>query len=608
MPFFLVLVGLINPPTASAVVDGMIDTSFGTSGSVVSDFGSNAVILDSVVQPNGKIILAGYATNGMHDFFVARYNSDGSLDTSFDGDGKTTTDFGTSNDEASAVILQPDGKIVAGGAASISSKYNFALARYNSDGSLDTSFDGDGKVLTNIQNYSDVINDLVLLSDGKLVATGYSMNPQASWTEDLALARYNSDGSLDASFDGDGVVVTTTTTAESGKSIGVQPDGKILVSGTAEVSGVGNFLTMRFNANGSLDTSFDTDGMVTTSFGTSALVSAQMIQPDGKVLVGGQRASGLTSIAVLARYNSDGSLDTSFDGDGKLDSLFANNLQWVSDLEVQNDGKIVFIGDGGVSENSVFAVRLNTNGSLDTSLNQTGVTPAMPVVQDAISLHLLSEGKLIITGREFGQYYKPVLVKAQWPSVIPPTSTTATTATTTTTQPSTATPSGGSVIVMPSPSQLSYVAANKKISLLWLPVAGATSYVAVNSSGQVKCASIAATCSISGLTNGKANTFVVYSVDSVGVRSTSGVSISALAGFQVKSTSVKLKKSIPLSSVVGSPSKGKKTWVITSGSCRIKNGQLIAQAKVGSCGVKLLIGKSGSYASMATSVKVTVTQ
>jgi uncharacterized delta-60 repeat protein len=404
------------------------------------------------------------------------------------------------------------------------------------------------------------------------------------------------------------LAVTTSTTEEQGTSVGAQADGKIVVSGNRLISNVGHFLTMRFNANGSLDMTFGNNGIKTTTFSSSAQASTQTIQPDGKILVGGNRVSGMTTVAALVRYNSDGSLDTSFDGDGKLDSLFANNMQRVSKMEIQANGKIVFVGDGGVAESSVFAVRLNTNGSLDTTLNQTGVTSALPGVEDAISLHLLGEGKVIITGRIFGPYYKPVVFRVHWPSIVPTTSTTASTMTTVTTQPNTATPSGNSVSVMSPPTKLSYVAANKKVSLLWLPVSGATSYVAVNSAGQVKCASIAATCSISGVTNGKGYSFVVYSVDSVGTRSTVGARIATVPGFQVKSVSVKTKKSISLSSVVTSPSKGKKTWSVTSGSCQIKNGRLIAPAKVGSCGVKLLIGKNGSYASMATTVKVTVTQ
>jgi uncharacterized delta-60 repeat protein len=556
------------------------------------------------VQSDGKIVVVGYAQNGLNDFFVARYNSGGSLDTSFDGDGKATIDFSGSQDEATSVVLQPDGKVLAAGGAYISSHYHFAIARYNSDGSLDTSFDGDGKVTTNIQSYNDFIEDLVLLPDGKIVAVGRSANPQASWNDDVAIARYNSDGSLDTSFDGDGLVVTTSTNEEQGTSVAVQADAKIVVTGYTVMSNVGYFLTMRFNANGSLDTTFGNSGIKTTTFSSSAQASTQIIQPDGKILVGGHRASGMTTMAALVRYNSDGSLDTSFDGDGKLDSLFANNMQRVNKMEVQANGKIVFVGDGGAGGDSVFAVRLNTNGSLDTTLNQTGVTSALPGVEDSVSLHLLGEGKIIITGRILGAYYKPVLTKVHWPSIVPTTSTT----TTVTTQPNTATPGANTNGVMPPPTKLSYVAANKKVSLLWLPVSGATSYVAVNSAGQVKCASIAATCSISGITNGKGYSFVVYSVDSVGTRSTVGARIAIVPGFQVKSVSVKTKKSISLSSVVTSPSKGKKTWSVTSGSCQIRNGRLIAPAKIGSCGVKLLIGKNGSYASMATTVKVTVTQ
>jgi uncharacterized delta-60 repeat protein len=216
-------------------IDGTLDASFGTGGIVTSDFAASLTAARSVaLQPDGKIVAAGQTfVNGSFDFALARYNSDGTLDASFGADGIVTTDFAGRPDRAFSVVVQPDGKIVAAGQAVIAS-FDFALARYNSDGSLDTSFGTGGLVTTSIGNGSfDFARSVALQPNGKIVAAGQVLFIGGF---DIALTRYNRDGTLDASFGADGIVTTDffEGSSDGAFSVGVQPDGRIVVAGNAD--------------------------------------------------------------------------------------------------------------------------------------------------------------------------------------------------------------------------------------------------------------------------------------------------------------------------------------------------------------------------------------
>jgi hypothetical protein len=156
------------------------------------------------------------------------------------------------------------------------------------------------------------------------------------------------------------------------------------------------------------------------------------------------------------------------------------------------------------------------------------------------------------------------------------------------------------------PSPLKYRAANKRVTLRWRAVSGAASYVVTTTRGTQRCETTATSCVISRLRNGKAYTYRVYSVNADGVRSTTGTQVSARPGFQVRSTTVKTKGSVSLSSIVTTPSKGKKTWSVTSGACRINGARLVTPMKKGSCKLRLSTARSGSYAAMSTTINVSV--
>lgn len=318
--------------------NGSLDTSFDTDGKVLTDFspGSSDIGRDVALQADGKILVAG---GSLGDFALARYNVDGSLDTSFGGDGKVTTDFGSTGD-AWAVAVQSDGKVVAAGGG----PGDFALARYNADGSLDTSFDGDGKVTTDFGDTSDSAYDMVIQGDGKIVAAGYP---------DFAMARYNADGSLDTSFDVDGKVNTDFGSGFGwAEGLAVQANGKIVVAGFAVLAGTGDFGVARYNVDGSLDTAFDGDGKVTTDFDAGNDHAYDVaVQVDGKIVVAGcagPMCEDDNDHVGLARYNPNGSLDATFGGgDGKVTTDFSAGTNWAHAVALQKDGRIVVAGFAG---------------------------------------------------------------------------------------------------------------------------------------------------------------------------------------------------------------------------------------------------------------------
>jgi len=430
LTLFLSLLGFVAPLRAPFIgsvlaTPGDLDPAFGTGGLVTTQFGSGDSYGFAVaLQADGKIVVAGRAYNGSdYDLALARYNSDGSLDTSFSGDGEVTTDFGSGDDWGHAVAIQPaDGKIVVAGTASYNgSNADFALARYNGDGSLDTSFSGDGKVTTDFGSGIDCIYAVEIQpADGKIVVVGDASNGS---NFDFALARYNSDGSLDTSFSGDGKVTTDFGMGDdSGMAVAIQPaDSKIVVAGYAyKFSGFhGNFdfALARYNGDGSLDTSFSGDGKVTTDFVNSVDEEGEavVLQADGKIVVAGYSQdfsdSPFDNDFTLARYNSDGSLDTSFSGDGKVTTDFNGDNDSAYAVALQADGKIVVAGQANnVSDFAYdidFALALyNSDGSLDTSFSGDGkVTTDFGDWDYGFAVALQpDDGKIIVAGYSGSPY------------------------------------------------------------------------------------------------------------------------------------------------------------------------------------------------------------
>lgn len=398
---FLIAASLTQP-FASYSQAGSLDLSFDTDGIVTTlNIGIGASVRSIAMQNDGKIVVAGYTiTSASNDFALARYNSDGSLDLSFDSDGIVTTDFGGNNDRGFSIAIQNDGKIVVAGQTNISSIYDIAIARYNYDGSLDLNFDTDGKVTTDFGNSEESVNSIAIQSDGKIVVAGYS---KIGSTEDFALVRYNTDGSLDSSFDTDGKVTTTiAVSGEVANSVAIQSDGKIVAAGYRTNNFNSDFALMRYNTNGSLDLSFDVDGIIFTPIGTNnERGNSVAIQNDGKILVGGYSYIGSNNDFALVRYDTNGNLDTSFDTDGKVTTPIGTSQDAGNSMALQNDGKIVVAGHTINGSKTDFAlIRYNTNGSLDISFDTDGkVTTTIGTTTDrANAVAIQSDGKIVASG------------------------------------------------------------------------------------------------------------------------------------------------------------------------------------------------------------------
>ena len=352
----IVIAGNVIDPVRFVVIrltaEGSFDPTFGTGGIVTTAFNVGDDVGNAVaIQKNGKIVVAGTAfIGGGNDFGVARYNTDGSLDVSFGTGGLVTTDFSGFEDVGRAVAIQKDGKIVVAGQSDAGVGTDFAVARYNTDGSLDTSF-GTGGLVTTDLSLNDSGNAVALQKDGKIVVAGGS---SAGVTFDFAVARYNTDGSLDVTFNPTGSLPGTVTTdftggSDRGNAVTIQKDGKIVVAGFAS----GDFAVARYNTDGSLDVSFGTGGKVTTDFGGTDRGNAVALQKDGKIVVAGRsNAEGINDFAV-ARYNTDGNLDITFNPTGSLQGTVITNLEGTDRgraVAIQKDGKIVVVGDADDSE------------------------------------------------------------------------------------------------------------------------------------------------------------------------------------------------------------------------------------------------------------------
>lgn len=328
--------------------DGTLDPSFGDAGTVTTRFRRWGGVANAIaVQADGKIVAAGGSFGIFPKFALARYLPDGTLDASFGGDGRVRTFFTVDGAMGSAVAIQADGKILVAGAAEAvgaNGMSGFALARYNPDGSLDATFGADGTVTTDFPGGH--ASAIAIQANGKIVAAGEAGNRPA-------LARYNPDGSLDATFDGDGMVTTEVVCCPvfvGANAVAIQPDGRIVTAGEHfECFGGGGFscesffILARYEADGALDSTFGTGGL---TFGVFGIANALALQADGKIVAAGTLGSGKKF--ALARYNADGTLDMSFGGDGRRFIDFTNNADFGQGVAIDADGRIVMVGGAAV--------------------------------------------------------------------------------------------------------------------------------------------------------------------------------------------------------------------------------------------------------------------
>jgi len=340
--------------------------------------------------------------------------ADGDLDPSFGAKGKVLTDFNQSTDIAYAAALQPDGKLVVIGTTYINNDYteeDFALARYNPDGTLDETFGNGGKVQTDFPGLAAVASSVLIQPDGKIVVAGgaFDLFP---FQGDFKVARYNPDGSLDPSFGNAGIVTTRFTNGSYAYALAMQPDGKIIAAGTDfvnfsfndDISNV-DFGLARYNPDGTPDLTFELDGKVSTDFdGFNDEIFSILLQPDGKlVAVGSAKNPANFYDFAVARYLSDGSLDTGFGNAGKVRTDFgSHDFDRAMSAALQPDGKVVASGFtifGGGFQNFALA-RYASDGSLDTSFGNGGLAQIDfgSCCQSAKKVLLQPNGKIITAG------------------------------------------------------------------------------------------------------------------------------------------------------------------------------------------------------------------
>ena len=381
--------------------DGDLDPSWGSLG--FNWIGASDQIFRAygiAVQCDNRVVVSGIvdASGEQGALGIVRFNTDGSPDTTFGGNSVFTYDPEYFAESGWDIAIQADQKIVAvGQMVPFMGGWDFVVLRLLSDGSLDPSFSGTGVASFDFGEASRG-HALAIQNDGKIVVVGSTISS-------IAVARLNTSGSLDTTFSGDGKATFTAPSASDmeGWDVAVQPDGKIVIVGSVVVGGDQEFAVLRLNSNGSIDTSFHGDGWSIFDFGADSVGHGVVLQPDGKIVVGGSTDAS-TAMAV-ARLNTNGSLDSGFSGDGKATFDFSWGVDEGWDVALQGDGKILIAGSATIDGDHVFAVvRFGTDGSIDSTFGGFGYATAR-YARDAFGYALAlqpNDLKILVAGSTDG--------------------------------------------------------------------------------------------------------------------------------------------------------------------------------------------------------------
>ncbi|RLD53646.1 MAG: hypothetical protein DRI97_13060 [Bacteroidetes bacterium] len=376
---------------------GSLDESFGTGGIVTAPLTTHGEYgYTGTIQADGKILVAGFQdVSGSQNFAVARYNTNGSLDNSFGTGGLTLFDAGTDADAAWTMALQDDGKIILGG--SVNNQFttfdDYALVRLNSDGTPDNTFGTGGLVMTDIDGHWDNAYDMVLQDDGKILLAGQGYTNS---NRKVCVVRYNTDGTLDASFGAGGIAINVIGCGvEKTRAIALQADGKIIVAGYFNEGTDDQAFVTRFNSDGTVDNTFGNNGTATLDIaGNKDRFWTLYVLPDGKILAGGTTDPADDPDYLLVKYLSDGTLDNSFGSNGmSLNNFGVNDL--LLDMIVDADGKILTAGGGFSFE----LVRFLDTGYPDTDFGTNGiVNTSIGNFCFAYSVCLQADGRIVVSG------------------------------------------------------------------------------------------------------------------------------------------------------------------------------------------------------------------
>jgi len=337
--------------------NGLADNTFSGDGRLLTNFGAAEWASDVAILGDGKVVVVGNKlSGGLYDVVVARYTAGGALDTTFSSTGKRVIGYGAgTNNTGQAMAMQSDGKIVIVGRRFNGTNDDFAVYRLLGGGAPDNTFSGDGRTVVDFGASEDA-SDVLVQPDGKIVVVG---SRYLNGSYNFAVARLKTDGSPDTSFSADGQVLTNFGANDRAQAVAILGNGKILVSGE-KCSSTCDLALARYNTNGGLDTTFSGDGKQLLDFPgavDNGTYGGLAIQSDGKIVVSGYMWNGLDYDFALYRLLSGGAPDNSFSGDGRLGFTYVfPSVDQAFDLAIQGDGKYLVAGTSNHANNGDFPI------------------------------------------------------------------------------------------------------------------------------------------------------------------------------------------------------------------------------------------------------------
>lgn len=391
------------------------DASFGNAGFARTNFnGENSIATSMALQTDGKIVVCGYSYVDMDDPFetnslvLSRYLENGNLDEAFGDSGKVTIEIGSYHEnESNFVAVQANGKILVLTILQDGGRYP-AVLRFNTDGSLDESFNGGGLSLLHFGvNYQAVNAGLHVLSNGKILIAGKTFSD----SDDMALMRLNANGSIDTAFGQDGLARynfgetadASVLTQDQAYAMSVLSDGKILLGGytTSGFENQASFGIIKLNSGGSVDTTFGTNGKVVTNFsGGDAVIHSLSLDADGKIYASGTLYGYEDDYhAIATRYLANGLPDATFGDNGKVVTDQNNLSAFILSSAVQSDGKLVTSGYTLGDSVDFLVIRYDLHGNPDATFGENGVLTAdFGMYEGAFTSLFQPDGKLLLAG------------------------------------------------------------------------------------------------------------------------------------------------------------------------------------------------------------------
>jgi uncharacterized delta-60 repeat protein len=370
--------------------DGTPDNTFGVNGKVSLDIGGfDDMPTDMIVQSDGRILVAGTITNATEaDFGIVRFNADGTPDQTFGVQGVTVYPLTAQYDAVTSIGMQSDNKIIlAGKTGQYYPDEDLALARFNADGSIDPTFGTNGQVIMSIGMQSTKANAIRITADDKILLTGFTHPEPIVYI--VLLMKFNADGTPDNSFGNSGIVTTQVGTyACEGQDLAIQQDGRILVGGLQDIDNQYNFILARYLADGSPDTGFGSGGSGITDLGAWDRGNAILLQPDQRILVGGYSGLYPNLDFAVVRYKTDGSPDPTFGTAGIVKTDFSGLSDIIFDMAFQSGGKLVAAGYAeGITAYDFAMARYSTGSSTGTD-HGNGMTSSFAVHPNPASDHV----------------------------------------------------------------------------------------------------------------------------------------------------------------------------------------------------------------------------